>query len=85
MNGSETSDETYMLDNHYMSSDEETNSHLRALEGKREAMLRDGRVSAVNSDVIMSNERLPSIRRVGSRQVLVFYTDGNPIGKLDFF
>ena len=27
-------------------------------------------------------QRLPSIRRVGSRQMLVFLTDGNTIGEL---
>lgn len=62
----ESSEEEFPVDAHHLSDDNEDVAGAGA--------------GAASKDV-GQRDRLPSIRRVGSRQMLVFLTDGNTIGE----
>lgn len=64
----ESSEEEFPVDAHHASDDSE--------EAERVAE----RSPSESQGGVSERDRLPSIRRVGSRQMLVFLTDGNTIG-----
>lgn len=65
----ESSEEEFPVDAHHLSDDNDEK------EGVAESS------SGENQSGVSERDRHPSIRRVGSRQMLVFLTDGNTIGK----
>ena len=75
----ESSEEDFVLDAHNFSSDEGGSD--QSINDRRRGISGAGRTSAGAGVVIGLENRGPSIRRVGSRQMLVLVTDGNSIGK----
>ena len=77
----ESSEEEYAVDAHHPASDDgieedrDDGSELEAIAGTEPITRTTARRS------LDLSSRQPSIRRVGSRQMLVFLTDGNSIGE----
>nr|XP_053640093.1 uncharacterized protein LOC128694146 [Cherax quadricarinatus] len=64
----ESSEEEFPVDAHHLSDDNDLEGAVRGFSENRSG--------------VSERDRLPSIRRVGSRQMLVFLTDGNTIGEV---
>ena len=76
----ESSDEEYIIDAQNDSSDEADGHRGRIYSNDNCIETYEG-VPQGSGVLIGLENRGPSIRRVGSRQMLVFLTDGNSIGK----